>query len=265
MNIDNVFNRINEFCMVKEKVDNYDDSYRKTSELSNRLKYIINLVEELGIKYELVSVDYDDYYEDGSPIHFHNLLLRGGSGRYVSAHYDVFNIDSHNANDNSASVINAIALKVLNPDGNIILLDAEEQPFCCQGSRWQSLWMRSCKEVTKKVDFIINLELTGLGGKNFVIAEDDKGDCQETIIKHFNPLVKKLPRNDAYYFRRHTNDAVCLSTYPIIAGEPNFEHFKRNHKVEDSLDNISVADMKEFVTEVLLPLSKVEMVKEVHP
>jgi hypothetical protein len=257
MNIDNIFNRINEFCLVKEKVDNFSDTYRKTPELSNRLKFIINLVEELGISHELVSVDYDDYYEDGSPVYFHNLLLRGGSGRYISAHYDIFNIDSHNANDNSASVINAIALKVLNPDVNIILLDAEEQPYCCEGSRWQSLWMRSCKEATKKVDFIINLELTGLGGKNFVVAEDDNGDCQYTIIKHFNPLVKKLPRNDAYYFRRHTNDAVCISTYPLVNNEPNFDHFRKIHTTDDNLLSISIEDMKEFVIEVLLPITQI--------
>ena len=77
MNIDYVLNKIYDFCQVKEMPDNYvGETFRKTPEYSNRLKFLINLVEELGIDYEVYTSDFDDYYLEESIVYFHNLILK---------------------------------------------------------------------------------------------------------------------------------------------------------------------------------------------
>lgn len=191
----------------------------------------------------------DDYYTSDELGYFHNMVLKGNSGKYITAHYDVRNLESDNANDNSCSVINALVAKVLYPDLNVIMLDGEELGFI--GTHYQKLYM--WKVDYGKVDYILNLELTGIGAKNICIS--DYGGClQDKIKENFNPIIMKLPLNDARYFWKAGHDSVCLSTYPIIDGIPKFEHFKRIHKIEDSLDSISISDMKAFVFDVLLPL-----------
>lgn len=59
-------------------------------------------------------------------INCYNIVMRGTSNRMVVAHHDIVNPDIDNANDNSASVINAIMIKKLMPEMNVVLLDGEE-------------------------------------------------------------------------------------------------------------------------------------------
>jgi len=219
------------------------------------LKFLINLVEELGLKYEVHTVDFDDYYLEESLVYFHNLILKGNSKRWISAHYDIFNENSQNANDNSASVINAIATKILNPDINVVLLDAEEQPFVCQGTKNHIMYLltHSDRDVFK-IEFILNLELTGLGRN--IVVENKNGNLLETIKANFDVHVMELPTSDSRYFRKKCIDSICVSTAPLLDGKINFDHFKKCHKEEDNLESISILDMKEFVCDFLLPLSK---------
>lgn len=259
-----ILNKIHDFCQVRELTDTDGDfAFRTTREFSNRLKFIINLLEELNIEYEISTWDDacigDDYWE----YCFHNLIMKGSSNRHFTAHYDVRNPNSQNANDNSASIISLILLKVLNPDVNIAFLDAEESPWMGEGAKWHRQWLRSThngyngKEF-REVDYILNLEMVGLGGKNVVIS-DYENNLSATIKTNFNPVVMALPPNDAWFFKNRF-DTVCMSTYPIINGKPNFAHFKKTHKIEDNLSSIRIEDMQEFVSGVLLPLSKAEIV-----
>jgi len=233
------------------------------------MKYIISLLDELNMPWEVSTID-DDYFspEYNGQIYFHNLIVKGGSNKYFTAHYDVRNIESQNANDNSASIICLIALKALNPEINLGFLDSEEVPYMGDGgSKWYRQLLRSHLndykgKTNREVDYILNLELVGLGGKNIVIS-DYHNDLSETIKKNFNPLVKRLPPNDAWSFKGRF-DSVCMSTYPIISGEPNFEHFRKAHTLEDNLKSIRLDDMHEFVSEILLPLTRVEMVRAVY-
>ena len=256
MDIDFVLNKIYDFCQVKEKSDYYvGETFRKTPEYSNRLNFLIKLVKELGIEHEVHTMDFDDYYLEESLIYFHNLILKGSSKRWISAHYDVFNEDSQNANDNSASVINAIATKFLNPEINVVLLDAEEQPFVCQGTKNHIMYLMTHGDRDIfNIDFILNLELTGLGQK--ILVENKYGNLLETIRANFDVMVMDLPKNDSHYFRKKCIDSICVSTAPMIDGEINFDHFRKCHKEEDNLESISINDMKEFVLNFLVPLSK---------
>ena len=109
-----ILNKIYDFCSVRE-----ERQYVK--EYSNRLKYLINLVEELNIPYFVESE-----YEIGEDIWLHNLVMLGNSDKAIIAHHDVVNYKIDNANDNSASIINAITLKYLKPEINVIITDGEE-------------------------------------------------------------------------------------------------------------------------------------------
>jgi len=268
MTTNQILNKIYDFCQVREITDKDGDfAFRTTREYSNRLRFIIGLLEELNINYEISTWDdsciNDDYWE----YCFHNLIIKGTSGRYFTAHYDVRNPNSQNANDNSASIISLILLKVLNPDVNIAFLDAEESPWMGEGAKWHRQWLRSthngynCKEF-REVDYILNLEMVGLGGKNVVIS-DYENNLSATIKQSFNPVVRQLPPNDSWFFKG-SFETVCMSTYPIIKGKPSFDHFGKAHTTEDNLRSICFDDMHEFVTEVLLLLSKTEMVKQAN-
>jgi len=260
MEVEKILNKIVDFCNVKEMLDSYAyGSFRKLPEYSNRLKFLIGLVEELGIEYEVFTTDYEKYFDDDSTVYFHNLVLKGNSNRWISAHYDVYNEKSQNANDNSASVINAIAAKYLNPDINVVLLDAEEQPYASQGSKEHLQYLLINNYDKFKIEFILNLELTGLG-RNIVIS-DNNGSLLETVKENFSVLIKNLPPNDSRQFRKKHIDSVCVSTYPLVNGEPNFDHFYMCHKLEDNLESISLEDMKAFVLNFLVPITKVELVK----
>jgi len=262
-----ILNKLYDFCQIREPLyKNGDFAFRTTREYSNRLRFIIGLLEELNIEYEVFTWDDscvdDDYWEEC----FHNLIIKGSSNKYFSAHYDIKNPFSQNANDNSAGILSLIALKMLNPEVNVVFLDAEESPFCGEGAKLFRQWVYSThngyngKEY-RDVEYIINLDMVGIGGRNIVISDFDN-DLSKTIKQNFNPIVTSLPPNDSWFFKRRF-DTVCMSTAPNIKGKTCFDHFKKAHTLEDNLDSIRIDDMNEFVTEVLLPLTKVEMIKTV--
>ena len=65
--------------------------------------------------------------EIGTPANnFYNIMLMGSSDKFVVAHHDIVNPASDNANDNSCSVINALTIKKLRPEINVVILDGEE-------------------------------------------------------------------------------------------------------------------------------------------
>ena len=122
-NIKHILNKIEEFTKVKETINTIGqiDIY------SNRLNWLISLVEELDIDYFI-----DTYGSEENEI-VRNLCLTGTSDKMVIAHHDIRNLNSDNANDNSASVLNAISLKMLNPHVNVVLTDCEETG--CEGAK----------------------------------------------------------------------------------------------------------------------------------
>ena len=84
----------------------------------------------------------------------------------VVAHHDIANPSIDNANDNSASCINAIALKLLVPELNVVLLDGEEHG----GIGSQRLSEKINSGDFGSIEWVLNLELTGKGGDLFFIG-----------------------------------------------------------------------------------------------
>ena len=255
-----ILNKITEFCKVKEDFNrcNKKDIY------SNRLTYIINLVKELGIPYFV-----DNYYneienDDDTIDYINNLVLEGKNEKIIVAHYDIQNTDSDNANDNSASVINAIALKYLYPDVTVVLTDGEENPFRGEGARIfgyqisRGMWNIN-KNTLRNIKWVLNLELTGLG-RNICVSSfrninhgKDYYLC-DIIVNNFKGVIIDMPRNDANVLLKRNVDIECVCTYPIVNEKMSLEHFKNCHKDIDSLDSISIDDMEYFVNNFLYTL-----------
>ena len=107
-----IYNKIYDFC----KVRNVGNVYKNTDKPTPRVQFLIELLESENINYELDTFFVND-------VNCYNIVLKGSSSRMVVAHHDIVNAKIDNANDNSASVINAISIKKLMPEMNVVILD----------------------------------------------------------------------------------------------------------------------------------------------
>lgn len=243
-----MYDRIYDFC----KVRNNGNVYKNTDEPTPRVKFLIQLLETEGIIYEL-----DRYQSKG--ISCYNIIMRGQSTKMVVAHHDISNPFIDNANDNSASVINAIMIKRLMPDINVVLLDGEE----CGG-----IGSQRCSELINeghfgKIDWVLNLELTGRGGKYFFIG-NYPGKLFDHIKSIFDCPVTNTPYNDSVTFRSNGIDSCVINPIPPLnEGQKSQVKWDDNtyldysmlyncHSIRDSIDTIDINDMKDFVEEVVL-------------
>ncbi len=261
-----MYDKIYEFCKVK----NLGTCQRNGHKPTPRVNWLLNLLDESGIEYELDTFNSGSKYND-----FFNIVMRGDSTKMVVAHHDIVNPASDNANDNSCSVINAIAIKKAMPNINVILLDGEEMG----GIGSQRASERINAGDFGKIDWVLNLELTGRGGKYFFI-----GDYPGVISNHIKSLfpscpIVHTPYNDSVTFRRNGIDSVVINPIPpkIKKQEPENQwsrfHKEREedkvmfegveldyevlflcHSMNDSVDKISTSDMKEFVEEICLKI-----------
>jgi hypothetical protein len=247
-NCPDIVSEIFNFC----KIRNQGSARKNTNEPTPRVKFLIQLLERIGIPYEL------DRFEYGW-IHFYNIIMMGSSGKMVIAHHDIVNPNSDNANDNSASVINAIALKKLSPETHVVITDGEEVGLI--GSSRLADQIISGK--FGDIDWVLNIELSGRGGKNFMIGSFT-GKLSDTICEKFNPPVYGTPPNDCMPIHSAGIDTNVITPLPLlIEGEScvtNGEIYLDNslwylcHTDMDTLDRISVEDMRDFVNEVLLKI-----------
>ncbi len=244
-----MYDKIYDFCKVK----NVGSVYRNGTRPTPRVEFILNLLDELGIEYEI-----DGFAIDSVNIGF-NIILRGNSTRVITAHHDIVNPDIDNANDNSASVINAIATKLLRPEVTVILLDGEEVGGL--GSQ------RAADQINAgelgEVEWVLNLELTGKGGNTFFIG-NYPGKLSDHIRGIFDCPIIDTPFNDSVVFRQTGIDSVVINPLPILTegtsqvmwGESYLDYsmLYNCHTKRDTLDTISIDDMKVFVEEVILPI-----------
>lgn len=242
-----IYNKIYDFCKVRNKGNIYsNDSDIPTP----RVQFLIELLKSEGISHEL-----DKF--DSSGVTGWNIILKGSSSQMVVAHHDISNPNIDNANDNSASVINSIALKKINPKIHVVLLDGEE----CGGIGSQRLSEKINSGEFGQVDWVLNLELTGLGGKYFFVG-DYPGPLQSRILEIFNCPVTQTPYNDSVTFRKNGIDSCVINPLPPLLegrssvnwgdGTPLDKSILWNcHSQKDSISSISVTDMKIFVEEVL--------------
>ena len=255
-----MYEKILDFCKVK----NLGGAHKNGLEQSNRIKWIINLLKSNNIYYEI-----DEWETLRFPNNkFYNIILPGNSGKFVTAHHDIVNINSDNANDNSASVINAIMTKIHSPETTVILLDAEEPPMMGVGSQRASEMINAGNY--GKCDWILNFELTGNGGENFFI-----GNYGNTLNDHIKGLfdcpIVQTPFNDANIFNKNGLISTVINPLPILSEKSNYrdcndEPLIHNghyldfsivyncHSMKDSVETIKIEDMKNFVEQVVLKI-----------
>lgn len=245
-----IYERIEDLCRVKEDIKDgewYEEAFIY-NDITERYKFILSLLDEYGLKYDIES-----YWDKRCSVFFNNIILKGKSKNIIVAHYDVVNPHIDNANDNCASVINLIALKLLNKDANIILLDGEEKPFLNRGAELLCNNINNGK--IERPDWILNVELTGFGGKNTI--HSNTGSVLSCILQSMGSIEHEIPECDGNFFVSKGFDCVTITCAPIIEGVNDYTHLKHSHTRHDTLDKIKLSDMEEFVNDVLLPLSKI--------
>ena len=244
-----MYNKIYDFC----KVRNFGGVYSNGDKPTPRVQFLMQLLESESINYEL-----DTYQSRGNTCF--NLILKGDSDRMVVAHHDIVNPNIDNANDNSASVINAIMIKKLMPHINVVLLDGEE--FGGLGSQRVSDQINDGYFGT--IDWVLNLELTGKGGKYFFIG-DYPGKLSNHIKSIFDCPITSTPYNDSVTFRKNGIDSVVINPIPPLnEGKSSvkwdndtyldFSMLYNCHSSKDTIDTIDINDMKDFVEDVVLKI-----------
>lgn len=232
----NIYNEIYNFCKVEET--------ETTS--NNRFIFLINLLKKYNIDYNVIK----GYKND---IEFKNIFIKGKSNKFLSAHYDIINKKSNNANDNSASIINAIAYNLKNPSINVLLLDGEEPPYFGSGSTIMSEYF---KKNNIKVEWILNLELTGFG-KDFFIDKYKTKLSNHLYNLYKDKLIKiDTPFNDSTIFRNNGFNSNVLTTFDMINEKIDTSHLLNCHSINDSLSTIKIEDMKYFVKHTLNKICK---------
>jgi hypothetical protein len=270
-----MYNKIYDFCKVRNKGGVYSNTHEPTP----RVQFILNLLESEGIEYELdafpLYVRYPSLLglfgksekekeEQNQPKAF-NIVMRGSSNRMVIAHHDVARADNDNANDNSASVINAIMIKKLRPEINVVITDGEE----VGGLGSQRLSNRIKIGDFGKIDWILNLELTGKGGKYFFIG-DYPGKLQDHIKSLFNCPVISTPYNDSVTIKSNGIDSVVINPVPPLKNgkKSKVEWIEEDgtityldysmvyncHSDKDNVNSIDPKDMQEFVEQVAMKI-----------
>lgn len=189
---------------------------------------------------------------------FYNIVLSGNSDKFVVAHHDIVNPASDNANDNSCSVINALTIKKLRPEVNVVILDGEEV-----GGLGSTRLAERIKAGDFRCKWILNLELTGAGGKNFFVGAMGT-QLTDWIANRFECPLVKVPFNDSVIFRKYGINSTVINPLPITPEETpvitkdgeylNYKMLFNCHKMEDSVDKINTGDMEEFVNEVCLKI-----------
>ena len=244
-----MYNKIYDFC----KVRNFGGVYSNGDKPTPRVQFLMQLLESESINYEL-----DTYQSRGNTCF--NLILKGDSDRMVVAHHDIVNPNIDNANDNSASVINAIMIKKLMPHINVVLLDGEE--FGGLGSQRVSDQINDGYFGT--IDWVLNLELTGKGGKYFFIG-NYPGKLSNHIKSIFDCPITSTPYNDSVTFRKNGIDSVVINPIPPLnEGKSSvkwdndtyldFSMLYNCHSSKDTIDTININDMKDFVEDVVLKI-----------
>lgn len=244
-----MYQKIYDFCKVK----NDGGVYKNGSEMTHRVKWIVDLLKSNRIEYII-----DQFGTDDNKMW--NIILPGNSTIAVCAHHDIVNRESDNANDNSASIINAIMTHINNPNITVFLVDGEE--YGGLGSD------RASKKILEgaygKIDSILNYELTGKGGENFFIGNYG-GMLSDIIVNIFDCPIVSTPFNDSVIFRRNGIDSVVINPLPPVDHKTQVKYgdvyldysmLFNCHSMKDSVETISTKDMQDFVEKVALKILK---------
>lgn len=243
MSTETIYNRIYDFCKVK----NAGNVFKNGPEPTPRVQWICSFLESLSIEYVV------DHFMSGET-NCYNIILpteKKEGVKVITAHHDIVNPESDNANDNSASVINAIATKILCPDALVVLTDGEEYG----GIGAEMLAHQILSGEYGQVDWILNFELTGKGGESFFIGDVSvKSELFDLVVNKFNCPVKRVPFNDSVIFRKAGLDSIVINPLPLVDGELDMKMLYNCHSLRDSVDTIDPIDMQSFVEKVVMPI-----------
>ena len=195
----------------------------------DRLEFLHGLAKELGLAAEIQETRIGKRS-------IRNLVV--GDGPYwVSAHWDVVNPKSENANDNGAACIAVLELCSRIKELSGVIFDAEEI------GGWGSLiWSWDNPDVR----WVINLELAGEGGASWLVGECDSWIGQEISNLSNAPRVK-VPFNDSVTLRKSGLDACLVQPCPLTKGEPDLGNWSRCHTLKDTVDALPAQDLDIFI------------------
>jgi len=196
---------------------------------TNRLEFLHGLATELGLAVEIQETRIGKRW-------IKNLVI--GEGPYwVSAHWDVVNTKSENANDNGAACIAVLELCSRIRELSGVIFDAEEI------GGWGSLLWSWDNPVVR---WVINLELAGEGGAHWLVGECDTWIGQQVSEKSSAPRVQ-VPFNDSVSLRKSGLDACLVQPCPVLKGEPDLSNWKRCHTLKDTVDALPPNDLDLFI------------------
>lgn len=242
-----IINRIDEFV----KIDDNENYLYNNFFNSERLKWILNLLDELNIYYYVVEA------ESSNDETIRNIYVPGTNNKLIVAHHDIVDPNFDNANDNSCSILNSIALKTINPSVNLALTDGEEIGMIGAKKLSNDLSLINKKDkYFPDIDYIFVLELTGFG-RNIVVSKYNKKNDIHNLLKKFKiHYYNNFIINEAEILNRRNFDCELITTAPMINEQINLKHYENIHSDKDSLNTINKNDMINFVDKFLYPLTK---------
>lgn len=221
-----------------------------------RIAFIKNLLEELRIPYILDSWHFEPYGLFSKlmekPVMLHNIYLKGTSNKMIMAHHDVLNFKIDNCIDNSASVINAIATKILNPEVNVVLTDGEE----IGGHGSQKVGERILGGYFGEIEYVVNLELTACGGRNFFTEPYPRSTLYKKIKTLFPQTpVTRVPFHDGMILRELGIDSLVINPLPLDRqGKMDLSIIGYCHTSKDTIKLANYDEMHIFVNEIVTSL-----------
>lgn len=256
-----------DLCSVKAKGPWMDNP---ENELPARAQWIVKKAVELGF-----DVTVDTWYIGARPLY--NVLVHGKGPLMLMAHHDINNPKSENANDNSASIVNALLLKTLSPKVPICFTDGEE--FGGFGAkRLAGRMLEKDMDFAPQARTVLNLELTGRGGKYFFVGKNinEQSQLSHFIADMFGNPVYSVPFNDSVILETMGIDSCVINPLPpLTESEKSWEtgyndtnpiqylgeHLNKKvlylcHSKEDTVKKCSNRDMEEFIQEVLYPICR---------
>jgi hypothetical protein len=255
-------------------VRNFESSYKpKPYPVTNRACFIINALNQIGVPYSLDIFDVSG--ESLNPGGYNgpklvNIIVRFESSSdkpavVFSAHHDVANYRSQNCQDNSASVCNLLHLAArIKEKGKdltkpVIIVFTDKEEFGGVGAGRMS--RRIIDGDFGPVDYIINLELTGLGREVWIDSLNSSSTKESPLRLRFNELLGSenchgvaTPFSDAAIFRSNGLDCACVGILPAeqLAPDGRKETWWLCHSEEDTIDKTDEIDMGNFVNKLEL-------------
>jgi hypothetical protein len=214
--------------------------FLKSKNDEERYNWIVNKLTELNIPFDTSTFQGEKYDRT-----FTNIYLRGSSDKWIMAHYDTVRPE-FSANDNSASVINAIRIKTLVPEINVAIVDGEEPPYMGLGST------QFAKEVGMgiiKCKWVLNLELTGVGDQ-ICLGQRQQGELKSLFHNYRDGFEEiYVPFSDSDILDKYKIPNVVLFTLPKDeSGQSIHEYIWYCHTKKDH-PGILTTDTMEWLTD----------------